>query len=74
MKCIICRHGDVVSGTTTATFDRGATTVVIKAVPAGVCNQCGETYFDEGTTLQLMRITDAAARTGLDVEVRMFAA
>lgn len=74
MTCTICRHGDVVPRIATATLERGATTVVIKAVPAGVCDNCGEEYFDERTTRRLMEIADAAARTGVEVEVRPFVA
>jgi YgiT-type zinc finger domain-containing protein len=74
MKCAICGHGDVIDGAATATFDRGTTTVVIKAVPAGACNQCGETYFDEATTRQLMQIAEVAGKSGVEVEVRQFAA
>ena len=75
MTCAICKQGRVVAGTTTVTLERGATTVVvIKAVPAGVCDNCGEEYFDETTTRKLMGIADAAARTGVLVEVRQFAA
>jgi hypothetical protein len=56
------------------TLERGRTTVVIKAVPAGVCDNCGEEYVDETTIQKLMGIADAAARTGVQVEVRQFAA
>ena len=74
MTCAICRQGEVVAGTTTVTLERGGTTVVIKAVPASVCGNCGEEYVDEATTRKLMGIADAAARTGVQVEVRQFVA
>lgn len=74
VKCAICKLGDVVAGVATVTLERGGTTVVIKAVPAGVCSDCGEKYVDEKTTRQLMEIADAAARNGVQVEVREFAA
>ena len=73
VKCTICKLGDVVAGAATVTLERGGTTVVIKAVPAGVCKDCGEKYVDEKTTRQLMAIADAAARNGVQVEVREFA-
>lgn len=74
VKCTICKQGETIAGTATVTLERGSTTVVIKAVPADVCNNCGEEYVDETTTRQLMEIADAAARTGVQVEVREFAA
>ena len=74
MKCVICGHGDVLPGNATVTLVRGGTTVVIKSVPAGVCGNCGEEYIDEATTRRLIEVTDAAARSGVEVEVRQFAA
>lgn len=74
MRCIICKQDEVVAGTTTVTLERGATTVVIKAVPAAVCANCGEQYIDEATTRQLATVADAAAKAGLQIEVRQFAA
>ena len=74
MKCAICGNGELLPGATTATFNRGTTTVVIKAVPANVCNECGEAYFDESISERLLQIVDAAARAGVEVEVRQFVA
>ena len=74
VRCIICKSGLGSPGVTTVTLERGVTTVVIKAVPASVCINCGEAYVDEKTTRQLLDLADAAARTGAEVEVRQFAA
>jgi YgiT-type zinc finger domain-containing protein len=54
MKCVICKHGEVTSGTATVTLERDKTTLVIKGVPARVCTNCGEEYVDEDTTRQLL--------------------
>jgi len=70
----ICKSGDTVAGAATVTLERGETTVVIKAVPAAVCSNCGEAYVDEQTTRQLIELAAVAARTGAQVEVRQFAA
>ena len=74
MKCVICEIAEVLPDTTTLTFERGETTVVIKAVPAEVCPFCGEAYIDEGITPRLSALADAAASSGAAVEVRRFAA
>lgn len=74
MKCVICKNGEVTPGTTTVTLERGHTTLVVKGVPARVCETCGEEYVDEITTRTLLETADAAARTGVQVEVRQFAA
>jgi YgiT-type zinc finger domain-containing protein len=74
MTCVICKHGDIVPGTTTVTLERGATTLVVKGVPAGVCQSCGEEYLDEATTSELLAAAATAERTGVQVEIRQFAA
>ena len=74
MKCAICKHGDVDRGTTTVTLERDATTIVIKGVPAQVCPNCGEQYVDEATTRNLLQAAEDAARSGVQVEIRQFAA
>ncbi|MEX2554923.1 MAG: type II toxin-antitoxin system MqsA family antitoxin [Actinomycetota bacterium] len=74
MKCLICQHGDTVRGETTVTLERGNTTLVIKGVPADVCENCGEAYVDEATTAALLDEIKNAAELGVDVEVRRFAA
>lgn len=74
MKCVICRHGETRAGTATVTLERGGTTLVVKGVPAEVCESCGEEYLDEGTTRRLLRDAERAAREGVQVEVRAYAA
>lgn len=74
MKCLFCKHGETVRGETTITLERGSTTLVIKGVPADVCDNCGEAYVDESTTAVLLDEIRAAAELGVDVEVRRFAA
>ena len=74
MKCVICKHGETSPGTTTVTLERGGATLVIKNVPAQICDNCGEAYVDEGTTRQLLGIADEALRAGVQVDVREFAA
>lgn len=74
MKCAICRHGEVTLGTATVTLERDRTTLVIKGVPARVCTNCGEEYVDEETTRQLLETAETAARAGVQIEVREYAA
>ena len=56
------------------TLERGHTTLVVKGVPARVCLTCGEEYVDDITTKGLLETAETAARTGVQVEVRQFAA
>lgn len=74
MICLICKHGETRSGTATVTLEREGTTLVIKGVPAQVCANCGEEYVDEDTTARLLRTAEEAVRTGVQVDVRQYAA
>jgi len=46
MKCIHCQ-GEMKRGTTPFHVDRCGCHVTLDAIPAWVCEQCGETYFEE---------------------------
>lgn len=74
MRCLICRGGEVEPGTTTLTAERGATTLVLRGVPARVCSQCGEAYFDEATTKRLEEIAERVYQTGAQVAVQEYVA
>ena len=70
MKCVICKQGETRPGTTTITLERGAFTMVVKAVPAQVCQNCDEAYVDETTTKALLKTAEHQAKAGSQVEVR----
>jgi YgiT-type zinc finger domain-containing protein len=65
MPCVICKTGDVNPGTTSFAVERGTMTLVLKGVPARVCSQCGEAYFDETTTKHIEEIAERASHHGL---------
>ena len=46
MKCMYCR-GEMVRGTAPFDIDRASIHVRLDKVPAWVCTQCGENYFEE---------------------------
>lgn len=74
MTCVICKGGEVKPGRTTLTVERGALTLVIKDIPARVCGNCGEAYFDEATTAQIEVIVEKAESSGVQVAVQAYAA
>ena len=68
--CAVCKLGTLARGTTTATFESEGTTVVIRNVPADVCNSCGEGSFDPITTDRLLEIAaEAAGWSGAPVQI-----
>jgi YgiT-type zinc finger domain-containing protein len=74
MKRVICRQGDTRPGKATVTLERGGATVVVRGVPARVCANCGEEYVDERTAAELSKTADAAAQTGVQVDIRDYVA
>lgn len=46
MKCMYCQ-GEMVRGTAPYHFDRDNVHIILDKVPAWVCLQCGEVYFEE---------------------------
>jgi len=74
MICVICKNGETQLGKATVTLEQDDTTLVIKGVPAQVCANCGKEYVDEDTTSRLLKTAEEAARTGIQVDVRQYAA
>jgi len=74
MKCVICKNGKTKSGNVTVTLERDSLTLVLKSVPAEVCENCGEQYVDQETAAKLLKEAEGAARDGVQVEVRSYVA
>jgi YgiT-type zinc finger domain-containing protein len=74
MTCVICKQGSTHPGSTTVTLQRGETTVILKGVPAEICENCGEYYLSEEVTRQVLARAEAAVRGGAEVEILRFAA
>ena len=72
MRCVICKQGEIRPGTATITLKRNGVTLVVKSVPARVCENCGEEYVDETITARLLREAEDAARSGVQVDIREY--
>ena len=58
--CPVCRGGTRQLGTTTFTVDLGLGVVVVRDVPAQVCNLCGADWIEDTTAETLERIVEQA--------------
>ena len=74
MKCVICKMGETACGVTTATLTRGESTVVIKNVPAEICQNCGEYYLSSPVSAQVMKLAEQELQHNNEVEVIAYAA
>ena len=72
MQCVFCGQRETEPGTATVTLAPENTTVVIRDVPAEVCNICGEEYGSKEIMGELLRIAREAARAGVQVDVRTY--
>ena len=74
MQCVICKQGETIPGKTTVTLERKYATVVIKGVPADICENCGEYYLSEEMADKVLAMAEEAVAHGAEIEVRRFAA
>ena len=66
--CPLC-GGQQKQGATTFTADNGSMLVVVRNVPATVCNQCGEAWIMDPVAADLERIVTEARAKRSQVEV-----
>ena len=74
MKCVICKQGRTHPGLTTVTIEREKTTVIIKEVPANICENCGEYFLNEDVLEVIEKLLDQAIQHGVEFEVLRYAA
>jgi YgiT-type zinc finger domain-containing protein len=74
MKCVICRTGETQAGKATVTLQREDTIVVIKDVPAEVCQNCDEYYLDDQVAQRVYTQAEGAVQRHAEVEIVRFAA
>jgi YgiT-type zinc finger domain-containing protein len=74
MRCVICKHGKTQAGLVTVTLERDESLVIIKRVPAEVCDNCGEYYLSDAITEQVLQKAEMAVRNGAEVEIIRYAA
>jgi YgiT-type zinc finger domain-containing protein len=74
MKCVICRYGETAPGNVTITLENDESILVIKKVPACVCQTCGEEYVDEETTSTLFHMAEETNQAGVQFVIRSYVA
>ena len=69
MKCALCKTRVCKKGTTTITLTRGEAIVVLKYVPALVCDQCGHYFLTQTTTRNVLKRGNEAVKKGTELEI-----
>lgn len=70
--CRQCPEGTYEKGTITETLERGDTVVVVKDVPALVCDVCGNSLLAANEVERLQRILKQAEADGVELESRRY--
>ena len=66
MKCFMCK-GDLIEKNVNYLVDLEKTIIIIKSVPARVCTQCDEKFFDDDVAERLEKMINQLKE--LDTEV-----
>ncbi|MCC5626380.1 type II toxin-antitoxin system MqsA family antitoxin [Nostoc sp. CHAB 5715] len=74
MKCVICQHGETKPGLVTVTLERDECIIVLKKVPAEICDNCGEYYLSDAVTEQVLEKAESAINNGAELEILRYAA
>jgi YgiT-type zinc finger domain-containing protein len=74
MNCVICKYGMTRPGLVTVTLERDDCIVILRQVPADVCENCGEYYLSEAITENVLNKAEDAVRKGAELEIIRYAA
>ena len=68
MECFKCR-GNLTEKKVNYVVNLEKTIIIIKGVPAKVCNQCGDQYFDDETTENIEKIVNQLKELETEVTI-----
>ena len=66
--------GELAPGKTTVKVQRGETLVIIKDVPADVCQDCEEAYLDTTVSFNIEKQVEEAVARHAEIEILLYAA
>ena len=69
MECVICKTGTMHDGSVTVTLEKNGSIILIKEVPAQVCDVCEHYYLDEKTTGEVLKRGQDGLLKGAELEV-----
>lgn len=72
MECVVCKHGTTYKGHVTVKLERGESIILLKKVPADICENCGHYYLDEHTATVVLTEAEKAINQGAELEVMRY--
>lgn len=73
MRCVLCK-GEMKEGKINLPLDLKESFILIKGVPALVCEQCGEYFVSDEILRKLEQVVEEAKSRNVEVEILQFAA
>jgi len=73
MLCFLCK-GEMKSGKVNFPIDEEDNFILIKGVPAEICEQCGEVFLKDDVAAAIEEIAKTAKATNVEFEILRFAA
>jgi YgiT-type zinc finger domain-containing protein len=67
MKCVLCKQGTTYEGTVNLTLERDSCIIILKDVPADICDNCGEYYLSQSTTAAVFDRAERASERNIEV-------
>ncbi len=71
MKCFMCK-GDLIEKDVNYLVDLDRSIIIIKSVPARVCSQCGEKFFDDDVAEKLEKMVNQLKELNTEVTIVNF--
>lgn len=68
MTCFFCK-GNVQDGFSTFTADKGGCIIVVRNVPAQICDQCGEASYSNAVAQKLEQIVQHIKNSSAEITV-----
>jgi len=69
MNCVICKTGVMRDGQVTVTLEKNGSIILIKEVPAHVCDVCEHYYLDQEIAKEVLNRGNQAFIKGAELEV-----
>jgi YgiT-type zinc finger domain-containing protein len=69
MKCVICKNGTCKKGYATKLFEKSGSLIILKHVPAMICDNCGAKYFDSATSTMMLNKVRQLRQNDSEIQV-----
>jgi YgiT-type zinc finger domain-containing protein len=69
MNCVLCHNGVTENGFVTVTLEKNNSIILLKNVPAEICNNCGHYYLSKEMTKEVLQKGNEAISKGAELEI-----